>query len=113
MESKGIKELKEMISFIALLINASDKAKKDGLGIEDIALYMVPLMKAPEAFSGMTEMGLEFKDLSGAEVAELNILLAKELDLENDKIEGLVEKSIALLVKIVSLIKEIKGLKTA
>jgi len=107
----GIKEIKELLVFIALLINASDKATKDGLGLEDVALFMPALLKAPEAFSGMANMGVEFKDLSMEEVKELEMVLAKELDLEDDKLEGLVEKSLGLLVQTVALIKEIKSLK--
>jgi len=110
---KGIKEIKELLVFIALLINASDRATKDGLGIDDIVLYMPALLKAPEAFMGMAEMNAEFNDLSLDEVKELEVLLSKELDLVDDKLEGLVEKSLGLLVQIVALIKEIKGLRSA
>lgn len=108
-----IKEIKELIIFIALLINGSDKATKNGLGIDDITSFMPALLAAPQAFTGLAEMGLELKDLNVEGIKELEVLFGHQLDLEDDKLEGLVEKSIGLLVQIIALVKEIKGLKAA
>ena len=111
MEEKGIKELKELVSFIALFINATDKATKDGFDIGDIATFMVPLMKAPQAFSGLSEAKLEYADLSSEEIMELNKVLADELDLESEKVENLVEKSLSVMIQIYSIIKSVRDLK--
>jgi len=110
---KGIKELKELVVFIASLSSASDKAMRDGLGLSDMALFMAPLMMAPEALAGLDEAKLEYADLSEAEKAELNAAFAKELDLVDDGLEALIEKSMMIGLELFRLIKQVKALKDA
>lgn len=110
-EEKGIKELKEAVEFVAILASAADKATQDGLGVEDVALFLPAITLAPTAFAGLDEAKLELDDLSQDELTELKKALADKLDLADDKLEGLVEKSIGLVVEIVGLVKEVGALK--
>lgn len=112
-EKQGIKELKELVVFVAALASAADKATQDGLGYEDAALFVPVLLKAPEAFQGLDKAKLELANLNQAEVAELNEALKQELDLVDDQLEGLVEKALSILVQLYGLIEAIKAKKSA
>lgn len=107
----GTKELKELVLFVGALASATDMATKDGLGIADIALFMPALLMAPEAMAGLDKAKLEAGDLSIAEMDELKVALAGQLDLADDKLEALVEKSIGVLINIYGIVEEIKTLK--
>ena len=107
----GIKELKELVVFLAVLGSAADRATKNGLDMADIAFFMPVFLKAPAAFEGLDVAKLEAKELDNAEIAELNQAVAENLDLENDKVEALVEKSLSALVSIYGIIEEVKALK--
>ena len=47
-EEKGIKELKELIIFFAVLGSAVDKSTKDGFSVEDIGAFLPAFMAAPD-----------------------------------------------------------------
>lgn len=110
-EEKGIKELKELIIFFAVLGSAVDKSTKDGFSVEDIGAFLPAFMAAPDAFSGFKDIPAEAKDLSSDELDELTKCLAEKLDLENDKLEGIIEESLGMVVKIVALASKFKDLR--
>ena len=51
----------------------------------------------PDAFSGFKDIPAEAKDLSSDELDELTKCLAEKPDLENDKLEGIIEEFVWLL----------------
>ena len=110
---KGIKELKEFVVFIASLASASDKATRDGLGVEDLAIFMGPLMLAPEALAGLDEAKLEYANLNEQEKAELIAAFADKLDLVDDGLESMIEKSMVIGLELFKLFKQIKDMKAA
>lgn len=55
-----------------------------------------------------SEIKKEFLDLDDNEKAELIQLVKDELDLNNDKVEGIVEKALEFLVSLEGLINSIK-----
>jgi hypothetical protein len=112
-EEKGIKEVKEVVEFIAVLASAADLASKDGLGLEDIGLFMPVMALAPAAFTGLDEAKLEAGNLSQQELVELKVALAEKLDLADDKLEGLIEKALGLAVSVYGFIQEVRVLKDA
>lgn len=112
-EKKGIKELKELVIFVAVLANAADKTTRDGLQLADIGDFMNAALKAPEAFDGIADVKLEIADLDMVEMAELKDALAKELDLVDDQLEAIIEKSISAIVSIYGIINDVRALKDA
>jgi len=107
---KGVKELKEFIVFLASLGTAADKAQADGkLDVADLGLFMPALMKAPEALMGLDEAKLEAKDLSQEEMQELSAAISQELDLRDDVVEGLIEKSLSVAPLVYGIFKEIQA----
>ncbi|MCK4609470.1 MAG: hypothetical protein KAT71_08305 [Gammaproteobacteria bacterium] len=108
---EGIKELKELVVFIAALASAADKAGQDGFGVEDMALFMAPIMKAPDAFQGLIKAKAELADLDQAEIDELNVAFAAELDLEDKDLEGMVEKALTIIAEINSIVLKVKAMK--
>ena len=72
---------------------------------------MPVFLKAPGAFNGIDEAKLELKDLDQAEIAELNQVVAQTLDLADDQVEAIIEKSLSAIVNIYGIVQEIKALK--
>jgi len=108
---EGIKELKELVTFVAVLASAADKSTQDGLGYDDIGEFVNAMLKAPNAFEGIDKVGAEIKDLDAAEMQELKDLVAAELNLVDDKLELVVEKAIVAIVNIYDIVLEVKALK--
>jgi len=107
----GIENLKELVVFLAVLGNAADASTKNGLGLDDVVHFMPVFLKAPAAFEGIDQAKLEMKDLDAAEIAELNAAVAMSLDLADDQVEAIIEKSLAALVSIYGIVQEVKALK--
>lgn len=105
---KGIKNLKEMVVFLALMGNAVDQSTKDGLQPADIGFAMPAFMKAPEAFEGFEEIPEEAKDLDTAEKDEIIATVKQHVDLEDDVVEGIVEDAFAAALNIINLAGRIK-----
>ena len=107
----GIENLKKLVVFLAVLGNAADASTKNGLGLDDVAHFMPVFLKAPGAFDGIDAAKLELKDLDNAEIAELNQAVAETLNLADDKVESIVEKSLSAAVSIYGIVQEVKALK--
>ena len=105
----GIKDLKELVVFMAVMGNAVDQATKDGFQAADIGLVVPAFMKAPEAFAGIENVPAEFKDLDDAEKDEIVKAVKENLDLADDVLEGIVEDAFAMVLGIVSLAGKIKA----
>ena len=109
----GIKDLKEMVVFVAKVGNAVDVSAEDGIGVDDLGSFVPAFMSAPQAFEGVSEIPKEAKDLDAEEMKELQDALAKELDLKDDALEAVIEKSLAAIASIFAIAQEIKALKDA
>lgn len=112
-EEQGIKELKELVIFVATLANAADKTTRDGLSMADIGEFVNAALKAPEAFEGIENVKAEIANLSEAELVELKTALAQELDLVDDGLELVIEKSISAVVSIYGIVQDVKKMKDA
>jgi hypothetical protein len=108
-EQAGTKELKELVKFAIEMGEAVDKALVDKkFTVDELGLLIAPLMQIGPAFEGLDQVGGEIKDLSEAELAELSAFVKEELDLENDKVEAIVEKAIEVGTCIYSLVQLFK-----
>jgi hypothetical protein len=68
--------------------------------VSELGLLIAPLMQIGPAFEGLYHVGGEVKDLSEAEMTELKTFVADELDLENDKMEAIIENAMEFNVGI-------------
>jgi hypothetical protein len=103
----GVKELKEMLGFVLGLGNAFGKSMADGkIGWTDLANFLSPLMKAPAAFQGVTQIPGELADLDPTEKAEVLNYVRTEFDIPQDKVEEAVEDGLKLLGDIHTFIKK-------
>ena len=110
-EIKSVKELKELLVFLAAIGNAVDASTKDGLGWEDVGAFVPAFMLAQEAFVGLAEIPLEAKDLSVDEMKEIEAAIASQLSLEDKKLEGVIEKAFSMMASLYGLVMEIKALR--
>jgi len=99
MEEYGIDKLKEIalaVVQVGVKIEESTdedspKGKKFSLLQEGLPLFVFIIPKAIGFAGDAEQIRNEFHDLSEAELEELNTYIAEELDLENDKVEALIE----------------------
>jgi len=69
----GIKETKELVEFAITFGNAIAQATKDGkFNFSDISLFIPVAIKAPTAFTGISDVDEELEDLSEDELHELH-----------------------------------------
>jgi len=105
-EKLGVKELKELIKFAIDFGEAIDKALADKkFDVSELGLLIGPLMQIKPAFEGFDKIGKEIKDLDEVEMLELSTFVKEEFDIENDKIEAIIEKAIELGVKIYGFVE--------
>ncbi len=111
MKKLGIENLKVAI---VSAINLGEKIEKNLADDGKISLAEA-LKIGAGSFGGVikviksgNQIKAEVKDLDSSEIKELRDLIKEELDLENDKIEIVIEKSIDFLVGLEELIAVIK-----
>lgn len=104
-----MKETKDLLKFLFGLAMAADKAAADGkFGLEDLGVFMAPMADAPAAFTGIKNMGAEFKNLTPEQAAELNVWIKANFDIAEDKIEAAIETGIQIAVQIAALVLTFK-----
>lgn len=110
-EKLGIDETKHLINFIISLGIAVERALADGkIRFDDMAHFMGAFMSAGEAFKDIKKMPAELKDLDNEELEHLQNYVRERFDLENDRIEALVESAIGLGIQIYQLVMEIRNI---
>lgn len=105
-----LKDTKELVKFVIGLGEAVDKSLADGrISIGDLRHFMNPLMDAGDAFSDISNIPAELKDMTQEESQELLEYIRKEFDIENDKIEKVIENSLQILVKLYEVIELVRS----
>ena len=109
----GIKETKEFCRFIIELAEAIDRSMADGkVGFDDVSNLVSAMMSATDAFSGITLIPNEIKDMDETEAAELIDYVKQELDLSSERAEEITEKALDAGLKIYQLITALKSQPT-
>jgi len=105
-EKLGVKELKELLKFVIEFGESIDLAMADKkFEVSELGLLIAPLMQVGPAFEGFDKLGAEIKDLEESEMIELAAFVREEFDLQNDKIEEVIEVALDLGVRIYGFIK--------
>lgn len=111
MEKLGIENLKvAVIAVITLAEKIEDKNADDGkisLG-EALSVGVGSFGDIVKVVKSGKQIKDEFIDLDLAEKEELLSLIKDELDLDNDKVEDIVEKAVELLIDLDELIAAIR-----
>jgi len=107
-----VKDTKEMLTFVARVANLAEGAAKHGFNgaLPDL---VGPVLAAPAAFAGMTDIPTELADLQDDEAAECKALLALELDLDADAVEMLAEELLGLAFDLAVAFGKVRAAKEA
>ena len=108
----GIKESKEMVSFIASLINGIGKSMEDGsVTWWDARHFVDAFQKASPAMKQANEIIGEIKDYSDEERIQLINLFAEECDLPFETGEQACEWAFTALINLSKTVQFIKVFK--
>lgn len=106
MEKRGIEGIKAIVVTGLSLGNAIDKS----VNSEGMARVIPFLSLTDEVATLMTvdwsSIKEEYLDMDSDEKAELSVVIQKTLDLESDRTEEIIEKSLDLALKLEGIVKE-------
>lgn len=106
---EGIEKLKKLILIPISLGEIAEDSLKDGkLGLSDVLSHgpsLFALVNGLVSFD-FAESVKEFKDLDDAEKAELSIFVAAQLDLQNDKVEAVIEELFGLALEVKTVVEK-------
>lgn len=106
----GVKELKEVISFLGAGFKAYAGAMEDGkIGADDLAQIMVLALPAGPAFEGIGLVGKEAMEIDGDEKKELYAHI--DAAMGEALAEKIGESVLIIAVEIASVLSEIKAKK--
>ncbi len=113
MANVGIKETKELVTFVLRLLSAGDHALSDGkIDFSDLGDLFGPLQSAKAAFADTNLIPAELGDLSADELAEIMALVQDELTLRNVNAKGIIGDIVSLAGQLAVIIAKYKALKT-
>lgn len=105
-----MKELTEVIEFVAELANAAGKAAEDGKPDLGDAIHMIPLLyKLPSAIDGAGKIPEEAKSLDKEKMDELAAHFKDKLKLPQEKIELAIEDSLDIALRLYALVQKLKA----
>ncbi len=106
---QGIEKLSKVFTGVIKLGMALEDKLNDGKLTWIERLELIKELKfVPDAIVNYREIINEFKDLDFDEIEELNDLIATELDLDNDKVEEVIENSLEVLTTLSKLTQSLK-----
>jgi len=104
----GIKETKELLGFLLGLSNALGESLEDGkVTLIDIASLATPLLDAPEALTGLTEIPSELSDLDDAEREEILAYAKEEFSIPETCVEEIVECAFDAAAQLTILVQKL------
>jgi hypothetical protein len=104
------KNTKEMLKFVIGLAESMEKAMADGkMSFDDVGYLVTALMDAGPAFGEINQIPAEVRDLTTTEAQDVRNYVASELDLTNDKVEGVVEAGLDVCVQLTRLIAALRA----
>lgn len=105
-----VKELSEVIEFMAELANALGKAAEDKKATLSDALYLAPLVyKLPSALEGIDKIPQEAKKLDKEKMDLLAEKFKEKLKLPQEKLEMAIEDSLDISLRLYALVEKLKA----
>lgn len=112
-EKFGIEKLKEALTFAINMTESIQNRFDDGSFSLWDGLSLVPMATNVRKYiNNGSQIRKEFNDLSPQERKDLKIHIQNELDLEDDYIESIIERSLTLLESIGNLVDVINKERT-
>lgn len=112
MAGVGTKELKDLLDFALVGVEAGVKMAADGkFDMADLVQVWPVVQAAPAAFAGIDQLPAELKDLDSAEAAELVAHIVAKLAVDDAKAVAIVDASLKILVAGHGLFLAIKAAK--
>ena len=110
METKGTKELKELLDLVLTGVEIAVDASKDGhVGVEDLGLLLKLAPVVQPAIDGIGEIPAELADLSAEEAADVVAYVMGKLAIDDAKARLVIEKALEVLISTYELIKAVKA----
>ena len=104
----GIDETLDVVDFATAFANAIIYSFEDGkLTLGDFGHAIKPIMKAPAAFSGLSQVPDELADLDEVERTAIIEKVKESLDVSSDKAMTIVEKALVWAYATYDLVEEI------
>lgn len=102
-------ETKQLLLWFFSMATAIEQSTADGkFNVLDLGKFFSTFHLIGPAFDNVSEIGNELKFLSLEDKVDLTKFIQKELDLENDKIETIVETSLESLIHLVATVQLIR-----
>lgn len=105
----GTEALKKAVKFGVNLTNQIIVSGSDGFSWTDAFSFVDEISEATGVIKSGKEIIAELKDLTEEEKVELYTYIQAEFDLEDDKVEAIVEDSLNIAFSILSLVEKIKN----
>jgi hypothetical protein len=107
---KDVKELSEVIEFVAELASALGKAAEDGKATLSDAIYLAPLVyKLPSALDGAGKIPEEAAKLDKEKMEALVQQFKDKLKLPQEKLEIAIEESLDIALRMYALVQKMKA----
>jgi len=105
----GIDNLKKIVGFACGLTKQISESLKDGWQWTDALSFVDEISAIPGAIKSLPAVKQEIADLSEDEKADLHAYVKDEFDIPDDKVEVLIEDSIAWTMSTISLVSRWKA----
>jgi hypothetical protein len=108
----GVENLKKALGLVLHLVDKIEEVTQDGWQWLKDSLALLPtLTEVPGVIKNGRAIWDEVQDLDDDERAELNAFAKQELDLEDEKVEAVVEAAFDVLDAVGDLVDKIKDAK--
>ena len=104
----SIEKTKVAVAGIFALINATDRAAQNGIGIDDAPLLMGPISAMPGVLAALKDVPNELGDLNAEEKKELMDFVGEKFDIADDKLEVAIEETMKALMQLKSAYEAIR-----
>lgn len=106
----GIKETGELVVWLGKLASAIGGSMSDGtIDARDVWTLAGAIPGMPTAFSGITEVPKELKDLDSEEAGELIRLFSEAFEMPSSEAELKVETILQAIAQFYKMIREMQG----
>ena len=105
-----MEEIKKVLKAFFSTVGAVDQATADGIGVEDIPLFIAPVTLLPGAVEAAPKAVEAFKALDEAGRAELLAYAKQELKLRDANLEAVIERVLAWIAEGVNVGMDVKAL---
>ena len=105
-----MEDIKKVLKALFSTVGAVDKATENGIGVDDIPLFIAPVTLLPGAIEGAPGALAAFKGLDEAGRAEVLAYAKQEFNLRDEKLEAVIERALSWAAEGVNVVMDVKAL---